>query len=68
MIEEIKIIEVPAGFLISFPSKKQRDGTHWDLAFPANAETRMMIERAILGEYAKVFGGSASLPSVTEPQ
>jgi stage V sporulation protein G len=63
MIEEIKIIKVPTGFLISFPSKKQRDGTHRDLAFPANAKTRMMIQRAILAEYVKLVGGNAPLPS-----
>ena len=34
MIEGIRIIQGPAGLFISFPAKKQRDGTHWDIAFP----------------------------------
>jgi stage V sporulation protein G len=42
MIREIRVIEGPTGLFISFPSKKQRDGTYRDLVFPANAETRMM--------------------------
>jgi stage V sporulation protein G len=41
MIEGIRIIQGPTGLFISFPAKKQRDGTHRDIAFPANAETRM---------------------------
>jgi stage V sporulation protein G len=58
MIEEIRIIKGPRGLLISFPAKKRRDGTYWDIAFPANSETRRMIEQAILAEYEKVVGGS----------
>lgn len=62
-VEGIKVIQGPTGLFISFPSKKQRNGSHRQLAFPANAETRMMNEQAILAEYAKIFAGSASLPS-----
>jgi stage V sporulation protein G len=57
-VEGIKVIKGPTGLCISFPSKKQRDGTHRDLAFPANAETRMMIQRVILAEYDKLVTGS----------
>jgi len=46
------------GLFVSFPSKKQRDGDHRQLAYPANAETRMMIQRAILAEYDKLVAGS----------
>jgi stage V sporulation protein G len=58
MIREIRVIQGPTGLFVSFPAKKQRDGTHRQLAYPANAETRMMIQRAILAEYEKVVGGS----------
>jgi stage V sporulation protein G len=44
-VEGIKVIKRPTGLFISFPSKKQRDGSHRDLAFPANAEMRMMIQK-----------------------
>jgi hypothetical protein len=36
------------------PAKKQTDGTHWQIAYPANAESRNMIQRVILAEYEKV--------------
>jgi DNA-binding cell septation regulator SpoVG len=48
----------PTGLFVSFPAKKQRDGTHRQLAYPANAETRMMIQRVILAEYEKLVAQS----------
>ena len=58
MVGEIRVMKGPRGLFLSFPAKKQRDGTYWDIAFPANAETRRMIQQAILAEYEKVVGGS----------
>ena len=63
MIEGIIIVKGPTGLSISFPAKKQWDGSHRDLAFPANAETRMMIQRVILAEYEKVVAGGDPVPS-----
>ena len=58
MVREIKVIKGPTGLFVSFPSKEQRDSGHRQLAYPANAETRMMIQRAILAEYDKLVAGS----------
>jgi len=63
MISEIKIIKSRAGLFVSIPSMQQSDGTDWDMAYPANDETRNMIEQAILTEYEKVVAGSDSGPS-----
>jgi stage V sporulation protein G len=54
MISEIKIIQSRAGLFVSMPSRKQSDGTDWDIAYPANVETRNLIEQAILAEYQKI--------------
>ena len=40
MVGEIRVMQGPTGLFVSFPAKKQRDGTYLDIAFPANAETR----------------------------
>jgi hypothetical protein len=40
-----------------------RDGSDRELAYPANAETRMMIQRVILAEYEKLVGKEAPVPS-----
>jgi stage V sporulation protein G len=53
MVRELKVIKGSTGPFVSFPAKKQRDGTHRQLAYPVNAETRMMIQRVILAEYEK---------------
>jgi stage V sporulation protein G len=45
MVGEIRVMQGPTGLFISFPAKKQRDGTYWDIAFPANAETRRMMSK-----------------------
>jgi DNA-binding cell septation regulator SpoVG len=42
---------------------KQRDGTYRQLASPANTETRMMIQRAIVAEYEKLVSKEDPVPS-----
>jgi stage V sporulation protein G len=63
MVKEIRIVKGPTGLFVSFPAKPQRDGTHRQLAYPANAETRNMIQRVILAEYEKIVDGSGPVPS-----
>src|SRR6476660_8043780 len=62
MVGEIRVMQGSTGLFVSFPAKKQRDGSDRELAYPANAETRRMIEQAILAQYEKVVGGSEPLP------
>jgi DNA-binding cell septation regulator SpoVG len=38
------------GLFVSIPSRKQRDGSYRDIAYPANDKTRDMIKHAILAE------------------
>ena len=56
LVYDIKVIQGPTGLFLSFPTKKLRDGTYWDIAYPGNTETRRIIEHAILAEYEKVVG------------
>ena len=58
MVGDIKVVHGPTGFFLSFPARERRDGTFRDIAFPINAETRQMIEQAVLAEYEKVVGES----------
>jgi stage V sporulation protein G len=62
-VGEIRVIQGPTGLFVSFPAKKQRAGSDRQLAYPANAETRMMIQRVILAEYEKIVGSNGSVPS-----
>jgi stage V sporulation protein G len=63
MVRELKVIKGSTGLFVSFPAKKQRDGTHRQLAYPANAKTRNMIHQVVLAEYEKVVAASDPLPS-----
>jgi stage V sporulation protein G len=64
MVRELKVIKGSTGLFVSFPAKKQRDGTHRQLAYPANAETRMMFQRVILAEYEKMVGTCEAVSNV----
>src|SRR5262249_1103131 len=66
MVEGIRIIQGPTGLFISFPAKKQRDGSDRELAYPANAETRMMFQRVILAEYERIVGKEDQSQSVDQ--
>jgi DNA-binding cell septation regulator SpoVG len=55
-----KSSKTATGLCVSFPAKKLSNGTRWDIAFPLDAETRRMIEQAVLAEYEKVVGESDS--------
>ena len=67
MVEGIKVIQGPSGLFVSFPAKKQRDGTHRQLAYPADAKTRMKMQRVILAEYEKIVAGNGSVSTVRSP-
>jgi len=58
MILEIRVIRGPPKTFVSMPAKKQIDGTYRQIAYPANAETRNMIQRVTVAEYKKVVAGS----------
>jgi stage V sporulation protein G len=66
LVHDITIIKSIRGLFISFPARKQIDGTYRDIAFPVNAKTRQMIEQAVLAEFEKVVAGSDPVPSKTK--
>ena len=67
MVEEIRIVKGPTGLFVSFPAKPQRDGTHRQLAYPADAETRMKMQRVILAEYEKIVAESQPMSNARPP-
>ena len=66
-VGEIRVMQGPTGLFFSFPAKKQRDGSDRQLAYPANAEARMLFQRVILAEYEKLVGKEEPVPSVRSP-
>jgi DNA-binding cell septation regulator SpoVG len=67
MIREIKVIRSTTGHFVSMPAKKQMDGTHRQVAYPANAETRNLSQRLILAEYKKIVAEIVNKSGLTIP-
>lgn len=53
-VRDLKIIRGNAGYFVSMPSKKRKDGSYKDVAHPINNQTRAMIEGKIMEEYERV--------------
>ena len=51
VVHDIKVIESQNGLFIAMPSRKTPNGDFKDIAHPINAETREMIQKAILEAY-----------------
>ena len=53
VIHDIKLIETQEGLYVAMPSRKTPDGLFKDIAHSINAETRELIQKAIINEYEK---------------
>ena len=51
VVRDIKIIEGQDKLFIAMPSRKMSDGEFRDIAHPINADTREMIESAVIEKY-----------------
>lgn len=53
-VHNIKILEGKSGLFVAMPSRRTPSGEFKDIAHPINAETRELIQKAILSEYEKI--------------
>ena len=53
VVRGLKVIEGNTGLFVAMPSRRRKDGEFRDIAHPINNETRDMIEKAVLDEYAR---------------
>ena len=51
VIRGLKIIEGSGGLFIAMPSRQRRDGSYQDVAHPINRETRLWLEKEVVGAY-----------------
>ena len=54
VVNDIKILESKNELFIVMPSRRTPNGEFKDIAHPINAETRKVIQDAILKEYEKI--------------
>jgi stage V sporulation protein G len=67
VVGEIRVMQGPTGSSSHFLPRSSETGAHRDIAFPAKAETRMMIQHVILAEYDKLVAGSEPVASLVAP-
>lgn len=51
VVHELRVIEGKNGLFVAMPSRQVGENTYKDVAHPINAETRKMIEDAVLKAY-----------------
>nr|WP_320134170.1 septation regulator SpoVG [uncultured Holophaga sp.] len=65
LVGDLRVVEGEDGYFVAMPSKRKRDGSYKDIAFPLNQEVREALERQILLAYEKATGHRA-IPRLEE--
>lgn len=53
VIHDIKVLESERGLFVAMPSRRLPSGEFKDIAHPINAETRELIQKAVINEYER---------------
>lgn len=59
IVGDLRVLENEEGYFVAMPSKRKRDGTFKDIAYPLNNEAREFIEQRVLLAYESVTGHRA---------
>jgi stage V sporulation protein G len=54
LLGDLRVVESEDGYFVAMPSKRKRDGSFKDIAYPLNNEFRLEMERTILAAYESV--------------
>lgn len=56
LVGDLRVVEGEDGYFVSMPSKRKRDGSFKDIAYPLNNETRDIVEKQVLLAYEAATG------------
>lgn len=59
LVGDLRVVEGEDGYFVAMPSKRKRDGSFKDIAFPLNNDTRELIEQKVLMAYEAATGARA---------
>jgi stage V sporulation protein G len=59
VVGDLRVLEGEDGYFVAMPSKRKRDGTFKDIAYPLNNEVREAIEQKVLLAYETATGNRA---------
>ena len=59
LVGDLRVMENEEGFYVTMPSKRKRDGSFKDIAYPLNADTKEFLEMKVLLAYEATTGNRA---------
>ena len=59
LVGDLRVVEGEDGYFVAMPSRRKRDGSFKDIAFPLNNETREAIEQRVLLAFEAATGAKA---------
>jgi stage V sporulation protein G len=59
LVGDLRVVEGEDGYFVAMPSKRKRDGSFKDIAYPLNNDVREAIERQVLLAYEAATGNKA---------
>jgi stage V sporulation protein G len=59
IVGDMRVLEGEEGYFVAMPSKRKRDGTFKDIAYPLNNDVREAIEERVLLAYEAATGNRA---------
>ena len=59
IVGDLRVLEGEEGYFVAMPSKRKRDGTFKDIAYPLNNEVREALEERVLLAYEASTGNRA---------
>jgi stage V sporulation protein G len=59
LVGDLRVVEGEDGYFVAMPSKRKRDGSFKDIAYPLNNDIRLAIEEKVLLAYETATGNRA---------
>ena len=59
LIGDLRVVEGEEGYFVAMPSKRKRDGSFKDIAFPLSTDAREYIEQKVLVAFETTTGNRA---------
>lgn len=59
LVGDLRVVEGEEGFFVAMPSKRKRDGSFKDIAYPLNNEAREALEKRVLLAFEESTGHRA---------
>ena len=59
LVGDLRVVEGEDGYFVAMPSKRKRDGSFKDIAYPLNNDVRTAIEEKVLLAYEAATGNRA---------